>query len=71
MTDLAPVSIANSQGYPDDDSVFRSGGQKYQYSPRPRIATARPRAAEERRASERPQPPPPPEQSAPSERSST
>jgi hypothetical protein len=51
MTELAPVSIANGPGIAEEDnSVFRSGGQLKEYPPRPRIATARPRAAEERSA---------------------
>lgn len=57
MTDLAPVSIANGPGAVQrDESVLRSGGQTKQYPPRPRIATARPRAPQERRAPERTRP---------------
>jgi hypothetical protein len=69
MTELAPVSIANGQSAADeDDSVLRSGGQTYEFPPGPRIATARPRGAEERRTSEQSHPP---EQSEPPERSSS
>jgi hypothetical protein len=70
-TELASVSIANAPGIgEEDDSVFRSGGQMKEYPPRPRIATARPGTAEERRAPEQSQPPEPPEQSQPPEQSS-
>lgn len=65
MTDLAPVSITNGPGAVQrDESVLRSGGQTKQYPPRPRIATARPRAPEERR----PERPRPAERSDPPER---
>ncbi|BAX94242.1 hypothetical protein MSG_04121 [Mycobacterium shigaense] len=52
MTEIAPITITNSPGpVQRDESVLRSGGQTKQYPPqRPRIATARLRPPEDRRA---------------------
>lgn len=52
MIEQASISITNSPGAVQrDESVLRSGGQTKQYPPqRPRIATARPRPTEDRRA---------------------